>query len=291
MAIHHGVIGAFDSGVEQWQTYSERLEQYFLANDVEAPEKQRAILLSVCGPATYQLIRNLAAPQKPSEVSFAGVVKLVQDHFNPTPSVIVQRFKFHSRSQKEGESTAQFVAELRRLSEYCKFETVLDDMLRDRLVCGIRDARVQRRLLAETSLDFKKAFELAQAAEIAEQNARDIQKLPSAEPQPLHDIGKVSLPARSCYRCGGAHSADKCRFKDSECHHCHKKGHIAKVCRSKAKQQLPSDQAKPRSRNTLQVTEEQTEDTAEAAYGMFALQDPKQSSKVAQQFIASYSQH
>ena len=42
---------------------------------------------------------------------------------------------------------------------------------------------------------------------------------------------------------------------------------------------------------TLQVTEEQTEDTAEAAYGMFALQDPKQSSKVAQQFIASYSQH
>ena len=29
--------------------------------------------------------------------------------------------------------------------------------------------------------------------------------------------------------------------------------HIAKVCRSKAKQQLPSDQAKPRSRNTLQV--------------------------------------
>ena len=79
MAIHHGVIGAFDSGVEQWQTYSERLEQYFLANDVEAPEKQRAILLSVCGPATYQLIRNLAAPQKPSEVWHSpAMLKIVQ---------------------------------------------------------------------------------------------------------------------------------------------------------------------------------------------------------------------
>ena len=134
-------------------------------------------------------------------------------------------------------------------------------MLRDRLVCGIRDA------------------------EIAEQKARDIQKLPSAEEQQLlHDIGKVSLTACSCYSCGDAHTADKCLFKDSECHHCHKKGHIAKVCRSKAKQQLPSDQAKSRSQrteNTLQVTEEQTEDTAEAVYGMFALQDPKQSSKVA----------
>ena len=42
--------------------YAECLEKYFLANDVEAGDKQRAILLSVCGPATYQLIRNLAAP-------------------------------------------------------------------------------------------------------------------------------------------------------------------------------------------------------------------------------------
>ena len=40
----------------------------------------------------------------------------------------------------------------------------------------------------------------------------------------------------SCYRCGGPHLASVCRFKDSECHYCGKKGHIAKVCRAKSKQ-------------------------------------------------------
>ena len=54
----HGNIGEFDRGAEDWAAYCERLEQYFLANDVEDVEKQRAILLSVCGTGTYQLIRT-----------------------------------------------------------------------------------------------------------------------------------------------------------------------------------------------------------------------------------------
>ena len=172
----HGNIGQFDRGTEDWKAYCERLEQYFLANDVDDAAKQRAILLSVCGAAAYQLIRNLVAPAKPTDKSFADIVKLVQDHYTPPPSVTVQRFKFHSRSQKEGESIAEFVAELRRLSEHCQFEATLDDMLRDRLVCGVRDVRIQRRLLAEADLSFKKSFELSQAAEVAEQSAKDLQK-------------------------------------------------------------------------------------------------------------------
>jgi hypothetical protein len=36
-----------------------------------------------------------------------------------------------------------------------------------------------------------------------------------------------------CYRCNGTdHLADKCRFKESTCNHCHRKGHIRAACRS-----------------------------------------------------------
>ena len=48
-------------------------------------------------------------------------------------------------------------------------------MLRDRLVCGVNDERIQRRLLAERRLDFKKALELATAMEIADKNMRGTQ--------------------------------------------------------------------------------------------------------------------
>ena len=44
----HGSIGEFDSDRETWKSYTERLTQYFIANDVESADKKRAILLSVC---------------------------------------------------------------------------------------------------------------------------------------------------------------------------------------------------------------------------------------------------
>ena len=98
----------------------------------------------------------------------------MKDHYNPKPVVTVQRYKFNSRSRKEGETVATFVAELRRLAIHCEFGDSLNDMLRDRLICGINDARIQRRLLSEGKIDFTKALELAQAMETAD---RDTQAL------------------------------------------------------------------------------------------------------------------
>ena len=121
-------------------------------------------MLSTCGAETYQLIRSLVAPQKPTEKSLSDIIQ---------SSAIVQQFRFHSRTQKEGETVAEFIADLRKLSEHCKFANTLDDMLRDRLDCGIRDARIQRRLLAEPDLTLKKAFDLAQASETADKNFRN----------------------------------------------------------------------------------------------------------------------
>ena len=40
-----------------------------------------------------------------------------------------------------------YVSELRSLAEHCNFGAMLDLMLRDRLVCGINDDAIQRRLL------------------------------------------------------------------------------------------------------------------------------------------------
>ena len=102
----HGSISEFDAGREDWVSYTERLSQYFIANGIADDEaaKKRAILLSVCGASTYQLMRNLSAPAKPTEKSFAELVKLVLDHHQPPPSKIVQRFKFHTRVQKPEET-------------------------------------------------------------------------------------------------------------------------------------------------------------------------------------------
>ena len=106
-------FGEFDPSKEDWSSYTERLIEYFEANNIE-PERHRAALLSVCGAETYQLIRNLLAPAKPSSKTYKQLVTLVQDHKHPKPSIIVQRFTFHTRYKREGEQVADFVADLRK---------------------------------------------------------------------------------------------------------------------------------------------------------------------------------
>ena len=78
------------------------------------------------------------------------------------------------RCRQPGESVAVFVSQLRSLSENCGFGDTLEDMLRDRLVCGIRDDAIQKRLLAEHDLNFAKAIELAQSMETAAKKSKEV---------------------------------------------------------------------------------------------------------------------
>ena len=260
----HGVIGSFDPAQEEWCEYAERLTHYFVANDIAADEKKRAILLTAVGPSTYRLMKTLASPRRLEEHRFAELVELATKHYNPRPSPIVKRFEFNSRSQKEGETIAVYVAELQKIAEHCEYGEVLSHMLRDRLVCGTNNKGIQPRLLIQTELTFGKAMEVALAAEAAEKDSLRLTgglsdknqsaplQAPSSSQTPVYKMDQqrkqqnnkerpsVAAPSGksgSCYRCGGNHKASNNPCKEMVCHARGKKGHLAKVCRSKTKKQ------------------------------------------------------
>ena len=107
----HGTISVFSSSQETWTTHVERLQQYLAANKIEDADQRRAVLLSMCGPATYRLIRSLVSPKKPIELKFAELVEVLQKHYDPKPSVIVQRYRFNTRNRLTGETIASYIAE------------------------------------------------------------------------------------------------------------------------------------------------------------------------------------
>ena len=148
-------------------------------------------------------------------------MQLVQANRNPRPLATVQQFTFNTQAQKDSDMVLQFVA------EHCQFDATLDNMLQDRLVCGIHDVKVP-------NLTFKKAFELSQSTEAVEKNARELSQKPKGPSfVGYHQSPQLNGPAPQspCYRCGGKqHSAQDCRFKTAEYHNCRKKGHIGPHC-------------------------------------------------------------
>ncbi|XP_056098696.1 uncharacterized protein K02A2.6-like [Rhinichthys klamathensis goyatoka] len=241
-----GTLTAFDNQSQTWEEYVEVLGHFFVANGIEDEEKKRAILLSSVGSRTYSLMRNLLSPNKPGEKSYKDLTDLLQSHYNPKPSEIVQRFKFNSRTRAVNETVMEYVAVLRELAQHCNYGDKLKEMLRDRLVCGIADDRMQRRLLAEPELTFEKALKVALAIETANRDVRDLQLkivegvgsnvsnqllVHNVESNPSHKWQGKATPL-TCYRCGGEHMARDCRFVNEKCHGCGKKGHLKRVCKS-----------------------------------------------------------
>ena len=79
--------------------YIERVEQYFLANDVD-DEKKVPVLLTVIGGKTYSLLRTLTSTDKPSTKSFEEIVAILQGHLSPKPLLIAERFRFRSTKRR-----------------------------------------------------------------------------------------------------------------------------------------------------------------------------------------------
>ncbi len=168
------------------------------------------------------------APDLPSDKTFDQLVSTLKRHFEPKPLIIAERFYFHKRSQNIGESVSEYVAELRRLTTHCQYGTHLTEALRDWLVSGIRDAHTQKKLLTVEPLTLAQAIDIAQGEEAVERNSR---ALKGTEPTVNMVTKSVAKP---CYRCGNtSHDQKDCHFKNTDCFHCGKRGHIADVCRSK----------------------------------------------------------
>lgn len=109
----------FDPKNDLVSSYIERAQLYFDANNV-LEDKKVATFSSVVGKTKYQIIKNLVMPAMPRDKSLTDIVTVMKVHYEPKLLVISKRFNFN-RQQGPRETIAEYVSQLRRLSEHCKF--------------------------------------------------------------------------------------------------------------------------------------------------------------------------
>ena len=117
------------------------------------------------------LFTDLARLRDVDDLTFDEAVLLAQEHFNKKPSTIIRRFRFYKCDHKCGDSLADYVADLRTLSEYCEFHDI-EDQLHDRRVCGTFNNKLQKDMQEAQNLDFTKALKMSQAVEVAAKSCK-----------------------------------------------------------------------------------------------------------------------
>ena len=252
---------------EDFTEYSERFEQFLLANKINEAEMKRAVFLSTIGGPSYKLLRGLLG-EEVKTTAFTDIVKALKDHLQPAPNVIAERYRFNKRDRKHGESVNAYIAELRKYSEHCAFGGSLNEYLRDRFVCGLNSQPIQQKLLAVNDLDLTKALEIARSFEAASRDAKLLgatggvtgihQATRAEEEEPDcvlrlqqqqrgrgQDARDNRSDKRECYRCGNqGHISTSCPYSTFNCRRCGKQGHLEKRCRSEKKESGASVPAK-----------------------------------------------
>ena len=89
------------------------------------------------------------------------------EHFEPKRNITYEPYVFNTVSQDEDESFDQFLNRLQELMTTCNFSTLEEEMMRDRIVIGIRDNRTHERLLREPDLKLERAIDTCRTNELA----------------------------------------------------------------------------------------------------------------------------
>ena len=146
---------------------------------------------------------------------------------------------------------------LYELAENCEYDDFKDEMIRDRIVVGIRDGTLSERLQLDPELNLEKAKKAVRQREAVHEPNRTLTEAtatsgiaalqPTKYPRrqrpsggarsssrPRYSGPPTSSAPKTCTRCGKEpHSHEHCPAKDAVCNKCSKKGHYGAVCRTK----------------------------------------------------------
>ena len=84
--------------------------------------------------------------------SYKTVKERFDTHFIQRRNVIFERAKFNSRKQEAGESVDDFITDLHCLARYCNYGNLHEEMIRDRIVVGIRDNNLSQKMQLQKPL-------------------------------------------------------------------------------------------------------------------------------------------
>ncbi len=241
---------------EEWPRWIRHFERFRCASGLDAKTEAAQVntLIYSMGDEADDILRSLGLSAEDSK-KYGPVKAKFEAHFVKRRNTIFERANFNMRKQEDGEPVDAFVTELYALAEHCGYGALHDELIRDRLVVGLRDVKLSERLQLNADLTLDTAVTQARQSETVKRQQSALRagllkpdttigsvqrrNPPNAQgkQRPKQGGGTQWSSTRACYRCGKSpsHHWKECPAMEATCRKCGKRGHFQKVCRFAAK--------------------------------------------------------
>ena len=224
---------------EEWKRWIERFECYRIAAELDEKDDKVQIntLVYAMGEDANEILRSFQLGE--ADQTYDAVKARFATHFVGRTDVIFI-LDLTSEFKKTKESVIDFIESLYQLAETCQFGALKDELIRDRIVVGIRNAALSQKLMQDDTLTLDKAVKQAKSLELVKEH-HDILKGDGEEgkikcigdtrkKRPWKEKGKLSEERKD--------QKNPSRPPVKRCHRCRKsprkkRGHFASVCKSK----------------------------------------------------------
>ena len=164
---------------QTWKTWREAFDFYLVAteSDAKSDKIKTSILLTCIGERGREIYETFEFTTAGDSLKLNPVLDQFEAYCNPRSNTTINRHKFFTYCQAEGQPFNNFVTELRTLSAECAFENLRDSLMKDTIICGVSDRALRERMLREPTLDLKKAIELGLVAEQTKEHTKQLTSL------------------------------------------------------------------------------------------------------------------
>ena len=210
---------------------------------VKQPKEERtATLLTCLGADALEIVDGLNFANDEERKDIDVVLEKLELFCVGETNEIYERYQFNKRDQESGESIDSYVKSLRTLAKTCNYGSLLDSLIRDRIVVGIRDNGTRKRLLQEAKLTLNKCIDICRSSEatfaqLQAMGNQDDLKFVAGDKINKETQDKGGKDVISCKFCGKKHvrSREVCPAWGKNCSKCREKNHFAVKCSKSSK--------------------------------------------------------
>ena len=150
------------NNASEWPKWIRRWERFRQPSGLYEKEDSSQInhLIYLMGDDAEDIFVSFRFKEKMKrEPKYNEAIEKFNDHFYSKVNIVYERVKFNQRVQKEGEPCDLFATDLIKLAESCAFRDLRDELIRDRILIGMRDGKLSQQLQIISDLTLERAIE------------------------------------------------------------------------------------------------------------------------------------